>query len=86
MTTFYHKSKPSSVIRVTGEDAEDYLQSQWTLNVKKLASNSIGYGLRLSTKGKVLLIHIFRLGEEGLYSLVENVVEKKSFLYSMKIL
>ena len=65
MTTFYHKSKPSSVIRVTGEDAEDYLQSQWTLNVKKLASNSIGYGLRLSTKGKVLAdSYFFRLGEE----------------------
>ena len=41
MTTFYHKSKPSSVIRVTGEDAEDYLQSQWTLNVKNLPQTAL---------------------------------------------
>ena len=65
MSTYYNNSKPKGAIRVIGEDAEDYLQSQWTLNVKKLKPNNIGYGLRLSTKGRVLAdAYFLRLDEE----------------------
>ena len=65
MSTYYNNSKPKGAIRVIGEDAEDYLQSKWTLNVKKLKPNNIGYGLRLSTKGRVLAdAYFLRLDEE----------------------
>lgn len=65
MSIFYNYSKPTGAIRVTGEDAEDYLQSQWTINVKTLKPDNIGYGLRLSTKGRVLAdAYFLRLDEE----------------------
>ncbi len=65
METFFYKSSPKGVIRVTGEDAEDYLQSQWSINLKKLAVGGIRYGLRLSTRGRVLGDSYFlRLDEE----------------------
>ena len=65
MTTFYYKFSPKGVIRVLGEDAEDYLQSQWSINIRKLPIGGVRYGLRLSTKGKVLADSYFlRLQEE----------------------
>ena len=65
MTTFFYKSSIKGVIRVQGEDAQDYLQSQWTIDLRKLPSGGIRYGLRLSTKGKVLADSYFiRIGEE----------------------
>ena len=65
MENFFCKTQPKGVIRVIGEDAEDYLQSQWTINIRKIKTGGIRYGLRLSTKGKVLAdSHILRLGDE----------------------
>ncbi len=65
MEIFLCKTLPKSVTRVYGEDAEDYLQSQWTINLRKLKIGGIRYGLRLSTKGKVLADSYFlRLGDE----------------------
>lgn len=40
-------------IRVTGEDAEDYLQSQFSQDIRQLKSGETTYGLLLSLKGKV---------------------------------
>jgi folate-binding protein YgfZ len=65
MNTFFYKSIPEGIIRVIGEDAEDYLQSQWSINLRTLPIGSIRYGLRLSTKGKVLADSYFlRVGDE----------------------
>jgi folate-binding protein YgfZ len=65
MNTFFYKTTPKGVIRVIGEDAEDYLQSQWSINLRKLPKGGIRYGLRLSTKGKVLADSYFlRLCDE----------------------
>ena len=65
MTSFYYKFSPKGVIRVIGEDAEDYLQSQWSIDIKKLPIGGVRHGLRLSTKGKVLADSYFlRLDEE----------------------
>ena len=65
MDTFFYKTSPKGVIRIIGEDAEDYLQSQWSINLRKLPHGGIRYGLRLSTKGKVLAdSYILRLGDE----------------------
>lgn len=65
MNTFFYKAFPKGVIRVREEDAEDYLQSQWTINLKRLSKGEIRYGLRLSTRGRVLADSFFlRLGEE----------------------
>ena len=65
MDIFFYKTSPKGVIRILGEDAEDYLQSQWSVNLRKLPTGGIRYGLRLSTKGKVLAdSYILRLGDE----------------------
>ena len=41
------------LLRIFGEDAEDYLQSQVTVNVRKLTAGCVT-ALRLNSKGKVL--------------------------------
>ncbi|MGY8713611.1 MAG: hypothetical protein ACKVJ1_07000, partial [Verrucomicrobiia bacterium] len=83
MDTFFYKSFPKGVIRVVEEDAEDYLQSQWTINLKKLPVGGIRYGLRLSTRGRVLADSFFlRLGEEEFLLLSKDceAVELNSLL------
>ena len=65
METFFYKLCPKGVIRVMGEDAVDYLQSQCSINLRKLDTGKIRYGLRLSTRGRVLGDSYFlRLDEE----------------------
>ena len=65
METFFYKSSPKGVIRVMGEDAVDYLQSQCSINMRNLDIGKIRYGLRLSTRGRVLGDSYFlRLDEE----------------------
>lgn len=65
MDTFLHQDKPSGVVRATGEDAQDYLQSQLSVNLSLLSHNGIKFGLRLNTKGKVLAgIYILKISEE----------------------
>ena len=40
-------------VRVTGEDAADYLQSQFSNNLHRSEKNPVTYGLFLGLKGKV---------------------------------
>ena len=55
----------ASLVRVSGEDALPYLQSQLSIDLYKLAIGSTRLGLRLSLKGKILLsAQIIRSGEE----------------------
>lgn len=44
----------AGLVTVSGEDALDYLQSQLTIDCRKLPPSHIRYGLRLNLKGKVL--------------------------------
>lgn len=88
MHNFFYRHLTAGIIRITGEDAENYLQSQWTVDLRKLSPGQVRFGLRLNSKGKILAgAHILRLGEEeyillsqgqeaqGLISLLEeNVV------------
>lgn len=88
MHDFFYQHLTVGIIRITGEDAEDYLQSQLTIDLRKLSPGQVRFGLRLNSKGKILAgAHILRLGEEeyilfsqgleaqGLISLLEeNVV------------
>ena len=53
MSIFLHKFKPGAVLRVTGEDAGDYLQSQCSADLTPSHENLATYGLWLSRKGKV---------------------------------
>ena len=54
-----------TIIRVTGEDALPYLQSQLTIDLRKLVIGGTRLGLRLSLKGKVLFgAQILRTQEE----------------------
>jgi folate-binding Fe-S cluster repair protein YgfZ len=80
MTTFYYKFSPKGVIRVVGEDAEDYLQSQWSINIKKLPIGGVRYGLRLSTKGKVLADSYFLRLEEEEFILVSKECEAQHII------
>ena len=63
MEDFFYRYSSPTVVRVQGEDAEDYLQSQWTIDVRKIKTGQIRFGLRLSSKGKILAgSYIARMG------------------------
>ena len=65
MEDFFYRYNSPTVVRVQGEDAEDYLQSQWTIDVRKIKTGQIRFGLRLSSKGKILAgSYIARMGQE----------------------
>ena len=65
MNIVLHTQKNITVVRALGEDAEDYLQSQLTINLKKLNPGEIRYGMRLSLKGRVLAgAYVMRFGSE----------------------
>jgi tRNA-modifying protein YgfZ len=67
MNTFLHRNKPGGVVRATGEDAQDYLQSQLSVNLSILRESEIRFGLRLNTKGKVLAgMYVLKISEEEL--------------------
>lgn len=50
---YIHFGQPSSWISITGEDAAEYLQSQFSNDLSKLTEGAIVYGFWLSRKGKV---------------------------------
>ena len=50
----YSKWKPRTLLRVSGEDAANFLQGQFTNELRGLAAGSGVYGLWLNQKGKVL--------------------------------
>lgn len=55
----------AGVVRVSGEDALPYLQSQLTINLNQIPVLGTRPGLRLSLKGKVLFgAQVVRTGEE----------------------
>ena len=54
MTSFAYRHLPAAVISAHGEDAQDYLQSQWSVNLALPGENRACYGLRLNRKGRVL--------------------------------
>ena len=67
MDTFLHRDKPGGVVRATGEDAQDYLQSQLSVNLSILCEGGIKFALRLNTRGKVLAgMYVFKISEEEL--------------------
>ena len=66
MEDFFYRFDSPIVIQASGEDAEDYLQSQWTIDLRKLKKGYVRYGLRLSAKGKILAgAYIARMEEEN---------------------
>ena len=53
MTTFFHSFQPHAVLEVAGEDAGEYLQSQFSADLAESPENLAAHGLWLSRKGKV---------------------------------
>lgn len=51
--------RPAAWVRVTGEDALDFLQSQVTQDLRILKAQGVAYGLWLSQKGRVLADSLF---------------------------
>ena len=65
MEDFFYRHNDATIIRYQGEDAEDYLQSQWSIDIRKLGKGGVRFGLRLNLKGKILAgAYIARLKEE----------------------
>ena len=74
MEKFFYRHDRPTVIRAVGEDVEDYLQSQWSIDLRKLNTGSVRFGLRLSLKGKVLAgAHLARLQEEEFLLIAEKM-------------
>ena len=66
MEDFFYRFNSPIVIEASGEDVEDYLQSQLTIDLRKLETGYVRYGLRLSAKGKILAgAYIARIEEEN---------------------
>ena len=73
MEDFFYRHNHATIIRAQGEDAEDYLQSQWSIDIRKLGKGSVRFGLRLNLKGKILAgAYIARLKEEEFLLISEN--------------
>ena len=71
MSLFFHNSKPKALLRISEEDAEDYLQSQLSVDIAKLPVGGVRFALRLNTRGRVLAgAYLLREGDESflLYS------------------
>lgn len=67
MSLFFNQSKPRAVLLIQGEDAQNYLQSQWTIDLEKLLPGEVRFGLRLNTKGKVMAgAYFFKKNTESL--------------------
>ena len=65
MFAFAHRCQPAAIILAIGEDAFDYLQSQWTVNLSLPGESRAVYGLRLNRKGHVLAdAFLLREGKE----------------------
>ena len=74
MEDFFYQHSSSSVVRAWGEDAEDYLQSQWTIDITKIKNGDIRFGLRLNSKGKILAgAYIARIDDEEFLLISENI-------------
>ena len=74
MEDFFYQHKRPTIIRAQGEDAEDYLQSQWSIDLPKLEEGGVRFGLRLSLKGKVLAgAYLARLQEEEFLLIAEQM-------------
>ena len=75
MEDFFYQHRSSSVVRAWGEDAEDYLQSQWTIDITKVKNGDIRFGLRLNSKGKILAgAYIARIDDEEFLLISENIL------------
>lgn len=78
MHDFFYKRPAPTIIRTTGEDAEDYLQSQWTIDLKKLPEQEVRFGLRLNSKGKIVAgAYILRLTKEEFLILSEGLAAEE---------
>ena len=67
MSLFFNQYKPRAVILIQGEDAQNYLQSQLTIDLEKLLPGEVRFGLRLNTKGKVMAgAYFFKKNTESL--------------------
>ncbi len=65
MEDFFYRYNSPTVVQAHGEDAEDYLQSQWTIDIRKIKTGQIRFGLRLTSRGKILAgSYIARMTDE----------------------
>ncbi len=63
MTIDAHVCQPPACLRVFGEDALDYLQSQLSVDLNSLCGKRVRYALRLDVRGKTLA-GMYLIGEK----------------------
>jgi len=77
-----------TVLRVSGEDAEPFLQSQLTNDIKKLDLNSSQLNAYCTPKGRMLALLLIFKRDDGFYLLADTqlaeVVLKKLRMYVMR--
>lgn len=83
MSVFFNQSHPKALLRISEEDAEDYLQSQLSVDIAKLPVGGVRFALRLNTRGRVLAgAYLLREGDESflLYSRGNEALEWMTLL------
>jgi len=72
---YYHRFKPKCWLEVTGEDAFDYLQSQFSNDLRGLEDGKVVYGFFLYRKGKVRADAFVMSKGDGVYILCSYFCE-----------
>jgi folate-binding protein YgfZ len=70
MQRFYLHQPATTLVRVQGEDARDYLQSQFSQDLRPSRPGSVTYGLWLSRKGRVVADSLVIEEPEGSFLLI----------------
>lgn len=70
MQCFYLHRPATTLVRVQGEDARDYLQSQFSQDLRPSRPGSVIYGLWLSRKGRVMADSLVIEEPEGSFLLM----------------
>ncbi|WOO40156.1 hypothetical protein [Rubellicoccus peritrichatus] len=81
----YLISKPAALFKVTGEDAADYLQSQFSNDLRHPGvNNPVTYGLWLDQKGKVQGDSFILQNDEESFLLLSYFCEKEALLATVE--
>ena len=69
--------KNRSLLKISGNDAEEFLQNQFSNDIKKIDSNKVQFNAYCQHKGKVIAFFwVMRMGEDFLLSFPGELLEK----------
>jgi len=69
--------KNRSLLKISGNDAEEFLQNQFTNDIKKLDSKNVQFNAYCQHQGKVIAFFwVVRMGDDFLISFPDDLLEK----------